>query len=129
MKLSNAQIESAQDQSLHSAPTVQRQRERQRKARKPSKPLKQRIENAISKSELLTKHRTREVILLSTGQLCYDFPWGASTPAPWPSSCSRILIPLATPTRRGHRALFLIVRNSKLKFGDSSKRSFANKDD
>lgn len=129
MKLSNAQIESAQDQSLHSATTIQRQRKRQRKARKPSKPLKQRIEDAINKSELLTRHRTREVILLSTGQLCYDFPWGASTPAPWPSSCSRILIPLAAPTRRGHRAVCLIVRNSKLKFGDNSKTRFAGKHD
>lgn len=119
MKLSSAQIQAAQD---HSA---ERPRKSHRSS-KPAKPLKQRIADAITKSELLMKHRTREVVLLSTGQLCYDFPWSASTPTPWPHNCSRILIPLATPTRRGHRATFAIVHNDKLKFGDSG-RSLANK--
>ena len=108
------------EQHLNSATTVQKQKARKRKSRKS---MAQRIADAVQRSEILAKARTREVILLPTGQLCIDFPWRAQSAQPWPANCSRILVPLPQPNRKGHRAMTMIVRNEKLKFGGNGKAS------
>lgn len=91
---------------------------KQKKARQ-IKSMKEKIETALVKNDHVARV-TGEAIIISTGQLCYDLPWISSGPRPWRDGYTRVLIPLKTPTAKGHMTMVQIVKNSNLSHGRHS---------
>ena len=91
---------------------------RKRAPRKP-KSLKETIATAVTKAEQNDAliQNAHEVTLRKTKETGYLMGWTAGTAAPWREGYSRVVIPLATPTRSGARCKTLIVKNSNLIHG------------
>lgn len=92
---------------------------KRKRAPRKLKSLKETIAQAVTKAEQNNAliQNTHEVTIRKTKEVGYLMHWTAGTPAPWREGYSRVVVPLATPTRHGARCKTLIVKNSNLIHG------------
>lgn len=75
--------------------------------------LHEKVLEAIDKatSRIVSSH---EMTIKKTGQRCIAAPWQAASDRPWREGYTRVMIMLDTPTVKGKRCLYQIVRNDHL---------------